>query len=86
MMFIFRLKLQETGDYEICLDNTESILSSKTIYFEISVEVNPEKLKAEDLDYIIDNESNDTISLLRVRITFTIASFTKEKNIIDLFL
>ena len=37
-MFSFNEELQEEGDYRICLDNSRSRWSDKTVWFEIQVE------------------------------------------------
>ena len=38
MLFSFNEELQEDGDYRICLDNTRSRWSDKTVWFEVQVE------------------------------------------------
>lgn len=66
LLFFARYDVEETGDYEICLDNSFSILSSKTVYFEVSVDIQSEQFRIEMMNDAKSMGQNDTIAKLRV--------------------
>ncbi|KFM66714.1 Transmembrane emp24 domain-containing protein 1, partial [Stegodyphus mimosarum] len=57
----------EAGDYEICFDNHFSKFSTKTVYFEITIDITAETYRwmAINESLLADKRNNGTITLLR---------------------
>ncbi|KAF8791102.1 Transmembrane emp24 domain-containing protein like [Argiope bruennichi] len=60
-------EIKKAGDYEMCLDNSFSQLSSKTVYFEVSVDVSSAGYRWTMINELLesDQKRNDTISRLK---------------------
>ncbi|CAL1263698.1 unnamed protein product [Larinioides sclopetarius] len=60
-------EVKKAGDYEMCLDNSFSQLSSKTVYFEVSIDVNSEGYRWTIINEQLESEDkkNDTVSRLK---------------------
>ncbi len=57
VIVLFRTKTFEDGDHKICFDNTFSIFSAKTVFFEISTDNDEED--DDDGEIKIENKHND---------------------------
>ncbi|GFX53560.1 GOLD domain-containing protein [Trichonephila clavipes] len=59
--------ITRAGDYQMCLDNSFSQYSSKTVYFEVSIDVNSEGYRWTMMNELLeaDKKRNDTISRLK---------------------
>ncbi|GBL90454.1 hypothetical protein AVEN_179390-1 [Araneus ventricosus] len=62
-----RYEVKKAGDYEMCLDNSFSQLSSKTVYFEVSIDVTSAGYRWTMINELLesDQKKNDTISRLK---------------------
>ncbi|GFY59225.1 transmembrane emp24 domain-containing protein 5 [Trichonephila inaurata madagascariensis] len=64
---IKKYDITRAGDYQMCLDNSFSQYSSKTVYFEVSIDVNSEGYRWTMMNELLeaDKKRNDTISRLK---------------------
>ncbi|XP_054713426.1 transmembrane emp24 domain-containing protein 1-like [Uloborus diversus] len=64
---IFKHSVKIPGDFQICLDNSFSHSSAKTVFFEMSLDISNDESRWEVLHEMIeaDKKGNDTISMLR---------------------
>lgn len=79
--------MTEEGDYEICFDNGFSTFSSKTIYFEVFVDVDTDEYRWENLNKVFEARKyfNDSISHIKKVVNKVKDDLNKVKHFQDTF-
>lgn len=84
---VHKYEVYEEGDYEICFDNGFSTFSSKTVYFEVFVDVSTEEYRWENLNKVFESEkyTNDSISHLKKVVNKVKDDLNRVKHFQDTF-